>query len=78
MYRVSYVDKETNTIAHKGALQNEEDARAWIKEQGERIKPLKLLVWDNNIDCFSTVEVFNTERGTATATLFLKPVIISC
>lgn len=76
MYKVSYVDNATNTIAHKGTLKSVEEAMNWIKEQGERIKPLKLLVWDDNIDCYSIVKVFNTDYGTATSTLLFRKVCV--
>lgn len=71
MFRVSYINN--NAIAHKSGFDTEEAARQWIA-QAQNIKPLKLLVWDNDIDCYSTVETFNTNRGTATATSFFKRV----
>ena len=71
MYRVSYINN--NSISHKGSFKTEESAREWIESQGTNIKPLKLLVWNNDIDCYSTVETFN-DRGNATATTFYKRV----
>jgi hypothetical protein len=71
MFRVSYT--VNNTIAHKGGFRTESEARAWIEAQGMTIKPLKLLIWDNDINCFSTVEEF-TKRGNASATAFYKRV----
>ena len=71
MFRVSYIIN--NSISHKGGFKTEEEAREWILNT-TNIKPLKLLVWDNDIDCYSTVETFNTDRGNATATTFFKRV----
>ena len=73
MFRVSYLNN--NSISHKGGFKTEEEARGWIETQGANIKPLKLLVWDNDIDCYSTVETFNTNRGNATATTLYKRVV---
>lgn len=71
MFRVSYIIN--NSISHKSGFKTEEAAREWIEKTAD-IKPLKLLVWDNDIDCYSTVETFNTNRGNATATTFFKRV----
>jgi hypothetical protein len=71
MFRVSYISN--NAVAHKGGFNTEEAAREWIA-QAQNIKPLKLLVWDNDVDCYSTVETFNTDHRNATATSFCKRV----
>ena len=71
MFRVSYIIN--NAISHKGGFKTEEAAREWVNNTAN-IKPLKLLVWDNEIDCYSTVETFNTNRGNATATTLYKRV----
>ena len=71
MYRVSYIIN--NSITHKSGFKTEEEAREWIANT-ENIKPLKLLIWDNLVDCYSTIETFNTNRGNATATTFFKTV----
>ena len=71
MFRVSYINN--NAIYHKSGFKTEEETRKWIAETSD-IKPLKLLIWDNEIDCYSTVETFNTNRGNATATTFFKRV----
>ena len=71
MFRVSYISN--NAVMHKGGFNTEEAAREWIAT-AQNIKPLKLLVWDNDIDCYSTVETFNNNRGNATATSFYKKV----
>ena len=56
---VSYINASSNTLAQKGGFNTMETAKDWIKSQATNIKPLKLLVWDNEIDCYSTVEAFN-------------------
>ena len=79
MFRVSYINTSSNTIAHKGGFNTIETAKDWIKSQATNIKPLKplkLLVWDKEIDCYSTVEEFNNDRNNATATDFLKTLFI--
>lgn len=72
MYRVSYINAN-GTINHKGGFATEIEARKWIEGNKENNKVLKLLVWDNDIDCYSTVEEFN-KRGNASATSFYKSI----
>ena len=72
MYRVSYIGVN-GIINHKGGFVTEIEAREWIDANKEQNKILKLLVWDNDIDCFSTVEEFN-KRGNASATSFYKSI----
>lgn len=69
MYRVSYINSN-GFINHKGELTTEEEARQWIKENSKQNTILKLLVWNNDIDCFSTVEEFAKYNGNANATAF--------
>ena len=76
MFRVSYINTLSNTIAHKSGFNTMEIAKDWIKSQATNIKPLKLLVWDNEVDCYSTVEEFNNNRNNATATDFWKTLFI--
>lgn len=72
MFRVSYINAN-GTINHKSGFETEAEARKWIEANKDQNKILKLLVWDNNIDCFSTVEEFN-KRGNAGATSFYKSI----
>lgn len=74
MYRASYKNNGTNTINHKGGFADEFSAREWIAEQGNKITALKLLVWDEEIDCYSTVESFSNKYRGCSATFFYKRV----
>lgn len=74
LYRVSYIDSN-NAITHKSGFKTSQEAKQWLRT-AKNITPLKLLVWDDEIDCYSTVEVFNTNYGNATATSLLKTVYI--
>lgn len=56
MFRVSYINKD-NKIEHKGGFNSTKEAMNWVNENNE-ITPLKLLVWDEDIDCFSTIYEF--------------------
>ena len=58
MFRVSYINNSTNQLAHKGGLSSTKEAIEWVRQQGEKITALKLLVWDEDIDCFSTLKKF--------------------
>ena len=73
MYRVSYIEN-TNTISHKSGFETEKMAMEWIEKNN--IKALKLLVWDNKIDCYSTIKTFNNNRKNATSTMILKTLYI--
>lgn len=53
MFRVSYIDKD-NSIQHK-SFKDTRSAWEWINRNTE-IVPLKLLVWDELIQCYSTLE----------------------
>lgn len=72
MFRVSYINAN-GTINHKGGFTTEMKARKWIEENKENNKILKLLVWDNDVDCYSIVEEFD-KRGNASATSFYKSI----
>ena len=72
MFRVSYINA-AGTINHKSGFATEIEARKWIEANRDNNKVLKLLVWDNDIDCYSTVEEFN-KRGNAGATSFYKSI----
>ena len=72
MYRVSYINSN-GIINHKVGFATEIEARKWTEENKEQNKILKLLVWNNDVDCYSTVEEFN-KRGNARATSFYKSI----
>ena len=58
MFRVSYIDNNINQLAHKGGLHSTKEAMEWVRNQGEKITALKLLVWDEYIQCYSTLKSF--------------------
>ena len=72
MYRVSYINSN-GIINHKVGFATEIEARKWIEENKKQNKILKLLVWNNDIDCYSTVEEFN-KRDNSRATSFYKSI----
>lgn len=53
MFRVSYINNSNDKIEHKGGFNSTKDARIWVDNQGNKITALKLLVWDEDIQCFS-------------------------
>ena len=55
MFRVSYIDNATNAVALKGGFASTKEARLWVESQGEKIIALKLLVWDEDLDCYSVL-----------------------
>lgn len=72
-YIVSYI--ENNSIKHSKTFASESEVRNWINDKASNIKPLKLLIWDSLIDCYSTVEKFNDKgNATATTTIIIKSV----
>ena len=55
MFRVSYIDNKTDSISHKAGFNQVSEAMKWVKEQGDNITPLKLLVYNDYIDGCSTI-----------------------
>ena len=51
MFRVSYIDNNTDEILHK-TFKDTKEAETWVIEQGDKITALKLLVWDEYINCY--------------------------
>ena len=52
MFRVSYI--KGNEVLHKGSFKTVTEAMKWIENQADII-PLKLLVFNDYIDCYSKV-----------------------
>lgn len=55
MFRVSYINNSNDAIEHKGGFESTKAASQWVKSMGNKITALKLLVWDEDIQCFSTL-----------------------
>ena len=55
MFRISYID-ENDAIQHK-QFSDTKQAQMWV-DNNPQITPLKLLVWDELIECFSTLRSF--------------------
>lgn len=53
MFRVSYIN-ENGDIMHKGGFSGIKSANQWIKDNPE-ITALKLLVWNDDINCFMPI-----------------------
>lgn len=68
MFRVSY---EINRTINQSTFKTEEEAMNFVNSNAD-IRPLKLLVWDNEIDCYSTLKEFNKVSKNATATSLFK------
>lgn len=64
-YNVTYIDTSANVIRRKNGFESVKSAEAWISENAEHIKPLKIIKSDG---CATCVKVYSTDRGTATAT----------
>lgn len=52
MFRVSYIDAR-DRLSHKGGFSSTLEAMNWVRAQGSAITALKLLVWDEELQCFS-------------------------
>ena len=57
MFRVSYIDGN-GKISHKGGFKSDKEAYEWMAKQGNKIVPLKLLVWSEEIQCYETLHQF--------------------
>ena len=55
MFRISYLDQKNN-LANK-SFESVAAAYKWVEENTD-ITPLRLLIWDDSIDCFSTYKKF--------------------
>lgn len=58
MFRVSYINNSNDAIEHKGGFDSTKAAGEWVEKQGNAITALKLLVWDEDIQCFSALRDF--------------------
>ena len=52
MFRISYIDAQER-ISHKSGFKSTFDAMNWVRALGNTITPLKLLVWDEELQCYS-------------------------
>lgn len=55
MFTISYIDNNTDEILHKGSFKTTKEASEWATKQGNKITALKLLVWDEELQCNSTL-----------------------
>lgn len=56
MFRISFIDNETSLIFHIGGFKQISEAMNWLNENKSKITPLKLLVWNDYLDCFVTLQ----------------------
>lgn len=56
MFAVSYID-ENDKINLKRGFKSDAEVYRWV-EAHDAIVPLKLLVWSDEIDCYSTFKKF--------------------
>lgn len=64
-YNITYIDTSANVIRRKNGFESVKSAEAWISENAEHIKPLKIIKSDG---CATCVKIYSTDKGTATAT----------
>lgn len=57
MFRVSYINN-FGQIAHKGGFRSDKEANIWVREQGNEITPLKLLIWSEEIQCYMPISEY--------------------
>lgn len=57
MWRLSFLNELTNEIEQK-SFKDTKEAMNWVKANEERMTPLKLMVWDEDIQCFGTYRSF--------------------
>lgn len=56
MFRVSYLNKKTNELLHKGNFDSDTEAYEWIKAFKDEIVPLRLLIWSDYLKCYRVIE----------------------
>lgn len=64
MFKVSYLDKNGNAQI-KGGFQSDKAANDWIKEQGDQITAMRLLVWSEQLQSCRAVENFPAYKSYA-------------
>lgn len=55
MFRVIYINNSNDEIEHKGGFDSVSKAMKWIEKQCSNITALKLLVYDDYIDSYTTL-----------------------
>lgn len=58
MWRISYINNQTDEILQKGGFKTDKEALDWVKDEEAKgnIRALKLLVWRESIQCYGVVE----------------------
>lgn len=58
MWRISYINRETDEYLQKGGFKTDKEALDWAKleERKGNIFALKLLVWRESMQCYGVVE----------------------
>ena len=57
MWRLSFLNRLTNEIEQK-SFKDTKEAMNWIRANNTEITPLKLMVWDEDIQSFGTYRSF--------------------
>ena len=66
MFKVSYLDGNGNAQS-KGGFQSDKAAYDWIKARGDKITPMRLLVWSEQLQSCRAVEDFPAYKSYANA-----------
>ena len=58
MWRISYINNQTDEVLQKGGFKTDKEALDWATEEEAKgnICVLKLLVWRESIQCYGVVE----------------------
>lgn len=66
MFKISYLD-ENGKAQIKGGFQSDKVANDWIKEQGDKITAMRLLIWSEQLQCCRSVYNYPAYKSYARA-----------
>lgn len=56
MFKISYIDKRTNELAHSPTFKSDKEAYQWADAHDSTAVPLRLLIWSEAIQCYRVIE----------------------
>lgn len=56
IFKISYIDKTTNEIAHSPTFKSDKEAYQWLDAHAPTVIPLKLLIWSEARQCYREIE----------------------
>lgn len=58
MFKLSYINAQ-NIVCHRGQLNSIEEIIEWVESQKDKIRPLKIFIWDENSRCYKFYKFFD-------------------